>query len=583
VSAVSGKDVVTVARRPSSARCRPVARIGLAVGEGTGPELADVFRRAIATLGAVHGTDVQVVTCPRRFRSYGALAAADLSPSEAHRQAEGDAAAYADWLRSVHAAGVRAVFRTAFNAQSLYLVRETLWGAQVHGLEHSEGDLLLIRDGMQGFYTGRNSDPQASEDHIERVLEFSRVRTHRVLDFARAEAAARWGRVTGNRLVMAYKFHLLDRRFARWVLEYGSSRGMPVELYQPDTTNRHLGRGLLNGKVVLVAGNEWADVMHTELLSRFGLGHQEERSSRNVYLADEVAGLEEYQTVHGSADDIAGQSRVNPTATLRAAAALLERHAGFSGAAARMESIVRRLRESGPVTPDLGGSDTTETVAVAALDAYRRDTAPGPERGSSNAHRRDALVVVDVLNDFCSPQGRFARDGLVDPTETAAMVDRIQRVISRARTVGTKVIFLRMEVDPGSAPQTMIERNRQEGRTGYLAPAGFGSRFFRVAPLVHEKVITKTGYDPFLAPEFEAHLRAADIEMLTLVGAFADVCVDATARTAYQKGFGVRVLEDCTMGLKRDAADALAFMRSFYGAEMTRSSEVYQREAALSR
>jgi nicotinamidase-related amidase len=322
--------------------------------------------------------------------------------------------------------------------------------------------------------------------------------------------------------------------------------------------------------------------MHTELLSRFGLGDQEERSSRNVYLAHDVAGLEEYQTVHGSADDIAGQSRVNPTATLRAAAALLERHAGFSGAGARMESIVRRLRESGPRTPDLGGRDTTENVAVAALDAYRRDT--GRElRGSSSAHRRDALVVVDVLNEFCSPQGRFARDGLVDPTAAAAMVDRIQRVISRARTVGTKVIFLRMEVDPGSAAQTVIERNRREGRTGYLAPAGFGSRFFRVAPLTHERVITKAGYDPFLAPEFEAHLRDADIEMLTLVGAFADVCVDATARTAYQKGFSVRVLEDCTMGLKRDTADALAFMRSFYGAEMTRSSEVYQREAALNR
>jgi nicotinamidase-related amidase/isocitrate/isopropylmalate dehydrogenase len=583
VNVASGNGVVTVPGASSTGRLRAV-RVGLAVGEGTGPELAEVFRSTTATLGAVHGLDVQLVTCPRRFLSYGALAAADVSPAETHRHADDDAAAYADWLRSAYAAGVRAVFRTAFNAQSLYLVREALWGVQVQSFAHLGGELLLVRDATQGFYTGRNADPVVGEDRIERVLEFRRDRTHRVLDFARAEAAARWGeQAPGDRIVIAYKFHLLDRRFARWVREYGRSRGVEVELYQPDTTNRHLGRGLLDGRVTLVGANEWADVMHTELLSRFGLGNQEEHSSRNIYLADDVAGLEEHQTVHGSADDIAGQGRVNPTATLRASAALLERHAGCSGARARMEWVLQGVRASGPLTPDLGGRATTDEVTAAALQAYRRGAGTAATLRSSGAHGREALVVVDVINDFCSPKGRFARDGLVDPEAAAAMVDHIQRILERARGAGTEVIFVRMEVDPATAAPAVIERNRREGRTGYLGPGGFGSDFFRVAPLAQERVITKAGYDPFLAPEFEAHLRGAGIESLTLVGAFADVCVDATARTAYQKGFAVRVLDDCTMGLERDTADALAFMRRFYGAEITRSEDLYQREAPSSR
>ncbi|MGG7378438.1 isocitrate/isopropylmalate family dehydrogenase, partial [Escherichia coli] len=83
---------------------------------------------------------------------------------------------------------------------------------------------------------------------------------------------------------------------------------------------------------------------------------QEERCSRNVYLADAVAGLEEYQTVHGSADDIAGEGRVNPVATLRAAAAMLERHAGIEGASERMEAALEDVARAGVATPDMGGA-----------------------------------------------------------------------------------------------------------------------------------------------------------------------------------------------------------------------------------
>jgi nicotinamidase-related amidase len=144
----------------------------------------------------------------------------------------------------------------------------------------------------------------------------------------------------------------------------------------------------------------------------------------------------------------------------------------------------------------------------------------------------------------------------------------VDRMLLREHAIGLPLV---------NRPTFAASLNRREGRMGYLVPGGFGSDFFRVAPLAQELVIVKAGYDPFLSPEFEAHLRDAGIESLTLVGAFADVCVDATARTAYQKGFAVRVLDDCTMGLERDTADALAFMRRFYGAEITSSDAQYER------
>jgi len=57
-------------------------------------------------------------------------------------------------------------------------------------------------------------------------------------------------------------------------------------------------------------------------------------------------------------------------------------------------------------------------------------------------------------------------------------------------------------------------------------------------------------------------------------GVFADVCVDATARTAFQKGFEVSVVSDGTIGLERPTADALAFMKRCYGARVATASEI---------
>ena len=556
---------------PGTPRGRAAVTVGLAIGGGTGEELAAVFGDVVSRLCAVHGGAVELITCPRRFGTYGALAHEGLSATAAARLAERDAEEYGEWLRSAYRLGVPAIFRTAFNAQSLYLAREALWGVKPEAFVHAAGELLVVRDESQGFYSGRNSDPAGAPDRIERTCAFTRERTHRVLDFARAEAEARWGAPdAGDRLVVAYKFHLLDRRFEEWVREYASAHDLTVELYQPDTANRHFAKGVFRGRVVLVGANEWADVMHTELIARFGLGNQEERCSRNVYLADDVAGLEEYQTVHGSADDIAGEGRVNPVGTLRAAAALLERHAGFAGASERMESALGSVAGAGVATPDTGGTATTEEVAAAVLERYAGGV-PGSSSHASARRRGEALVVVDLQRDFCAPDGHFARRGIVDPVASGAMADQVARAVERARDAGVEVVFVRTEVDPDRSPPVVAERNRREGRAGYLLPGLEGASFFGVEPLPGERVFTKAGYDPFLDTALEAHLRRTGVETLTLGGAFADVCVDATARSAYQKGFRVRVLADCTSALERPTDEVLAFMARFYGAEIATS------------
>ncbi|MGI5493493.1 isocitrate/isopropylmalate family dehydrogenase [Microtetraspora malaysiensis] len=150
--------------------------------------------------------------------------------------------------------------------------------------------------------------------------------------------------------------------------ESAARHGVEIRLSQPETVNRTLIERGPRPRTVIIAGNEWADIMHMVLLDRFGAERQGSRCAENVYLHFEVAGLVEYQTVHGSADDLEGKDAVNPVATVRAAAMIAERHAGCAGAVRLVEGGLETLRRRGIGTPDLGGRHSTTAVVDALLD-----------------------------------------------------------------------------------------------------------------------------------------------------------------------------------------------------------------------
>jgi isocitrate dehydrogenase (NAD+) len=73
--------------------------------------------------------------------------------------------------------------------------------------------------------------------------------------------------------------------------------------------------------------------------------------------------------VHGSAPDIAGQDKANPTAIILSAALML-RHLGESRAAARIETAVHRvIAARATVTRDLGGTAGTRAMTDAIIAA----------------------------------------------------------------------------------------------------------------------------------------------------------------------------------------------------------------------
>jgi tartrate dehydrogenase/decarboxylase / D-malate dehydrogenase len=337
--------------------------IGLAVGRGTGPELAAVFERVLASLAEVHGVQIGIARSPRTYHSYHSLRA-EGGMAKVRELTRDDADHYERFCRTQAGLGTPAIFRTAINAQSLYLVRERLQAVKVDVITTPTSSLLLVRDEAQGFYTGENRHRPGA---VDRTTTFSRAITEKVVAFALERARREWPDHEVDQVVMAYKFHLLDGALDDWVAESSLRHGVDIRLCQPDTVNRNLVEHGLAPRTVIIAGNEWADIMHVVLLDRFGSERQENRCTENVHLHPEVAGLVEYQTVHGSADDLEGRDVVNPVATIRAAAVIAERHGRCAGAVRRVEDALEAIGARGVRTPDLGGSHSTTAVVDALL------------------------------------------------------------------------------------------------------------------------------------------------------------------------------------------------------------------------
>ena len=77
-----------------------------------------------------------------------------------------------------------------------------------------------------------------------------------------------------------------------------------------------------------------------------------------------------FEPIHGSAFDIAGKGIANPVATFWTAAQMLE-HLGESAAAVRLMNAVETVTSEGVLTPDVGGTATTQEVTDAVCRTIR--------------------------------------------------------------------------------------------------------------------------------------------------------------------------------------------------------------------
>ncbi|WP_414941388.1 cysteine hydrolase family protein [Amycolatopsis sp. cmx-11-51] len=179
-----------------------------------------------------------------------------------------------------------------------------------------------------------------------------------------------------------------------------------------------------------------------------------------------------------------------------------------------------------------------------------------------------ALVVMDLQNDFCTGPvvaAGYAGDLSTVDAATAGAV----RAVDVARARGTEVVFVRFHGDAEHQGPSWRHRDLSLGKRPKCREGTWGAEFHRVSPGPGERVFTKKArFDAFLTNGFEDHFVRNGVGHLVFAGLYTDVCVDSTARTAFQQGFHVTVLTDCTTSLHLPDDTILRFMSTVYGARL---------------
>ncbi len=261
------------------------------------------------------------------------------------------------------------------------------YGGMCSPLADPEGtDFVVIRENSEGMYPGREGDladltrimPDL-RDRFGRNLDrygegrfavkvATRAGAERIGRFACEIARKRKARGHAGKVSCVTKSNVLpqtDGLFQRTVQEVvGRYPDLTFEHFHVDDAARRLIR-FPKAMDVVVAMNQYADILSDiagEVAGGLGVAPSGNFGDN---------GWAYFESVHGSAPDIAGKGIANPTATILSAALLLD-HVGLAAEATRLEAALARVyRDGKALTPDQGGPATTKQMAAAVLAAYR--------------------------------------------------------------------------------------------------------------------------------------------------------------------------------------------------------------------
>jgi 3-isopropylmalate dehydrogenase len=200
-----------------------------------------------------------------------------------------------------------------------------------------EIDFVVVREGTEGPYTGNGgtirtgtAQEVATEVSLNTAFGIERV----VRDaYARAKARPR------KKLTLVHKNNVLVHAGRLWTRVF---EAVGREFPEVTTDYLHVDAATIflvtqpERFDVIVTDNLFGDII-TDLAAAVsgGIGVA---ASGNINPSGEFPSM--FEPVHGSAPDIAGQSKADPTATVLSVALLLQ-HLGYPAEAARIEAAVR--------------------------------------------------------------------------------------------------------------------------------------------------------------------------------------------------------------------------------------------------
>ena len=134
-----------------------------------------------------------------------------------------------------------------------------------------------------------------------------------------------------------------------------------------------------------------------------------------------------------------------------------------------------------------------------------------------------ALVMIDLQNTY--------REGVMRLENVEPAIAAARLLLDRARQAGVPVFHIQHNAGPGSP---------------YDVSAPIGAISEAVAPIGDEPVIVKAYPNAFVGTDLQARLEAAGVTSLILAGFMTHMCINSTARGAFNLGFSPTVVAETT-------------------------------------
>jgi ureidoacrylate peracid hydrolase len=191
--------------------------------------------------------------------------------------------------------------------------------------------------------------------------------------------------------------------------------------------------------------------------------------------------------------------------------------------------------------------------------------------------RRDdtALLVVDMQNAFCHPDGGFAQVGR-DVTAQNGVIPTVVSLVRAARAADVLVLWTIQEgLGADDRARLRLRIPRLLGRPGAGEPETWSIRGSWDAELIdalrdelrpEDHVIRKLRMSAFYSTTLDSTLRIRRISCLIVVGVNTEKCVESTVRDASFRDYDVVVVNDAVATTDRAFhEDSLRKIDTYFG------------------
>ena len=237
-------------------------------------------------------------------------------------------------------------------------------GAQEHGI-----DFVLVRESTEGLFASMGKGV-VTNDEARETLVVTRDKTERLFDFSLHLAERRKARGKPGRLTLVDKANVF--KAFNWQRDIFAERAakfpdVKTDLLYVDACAAMLVRRPWDFDV-MVMENMFGDILSdlaAGLIGGLGMAPSADIGDKHAV----------FQPCHGTAPDIMGQGKANPSAMILSAAMMLDwladkhDHPPAAEAAQRVERAVDKAFAAGIKPMEFGGKDGTAAIAKAVLTA----------------------------------------------------------------------------------------------------------------------------------------------------------------------------------------------------------------------